>query len=140
MVLDALGWFADAMTRFYWGTTKWAWDLVMGSKVNGTQVRCSWVLTEELQPSGFNTQVVAWVDTGLQPNQIWRLIPSKVEGAPAPSYSSSSETLGSGFLPSYGGDATAQSSARAEQTESEPDDFGMIVTEVTTVTTVTTRT
>jgi hypothetical protein len=58
----------------------------------------------------------------------------KVEDAFMPSQSSS-ETLGSGFPPSYDGDATGQSSTRAQYAESEQDDFGTVVTEVTTVTT-----
>jgi len=38
--------------------------------------------------------------------------------------------------PSYDGDGTRQTSARAQHLESEDDDFGTIVTEVTTNTTV----
>ena len=41
MSLDALEPPADATNSFYWGITKWAWDLVKGSKANGTQVRRS---------------------------------------------------------------------------------------------------
>ena len=52
---------------------------------------------------------------------------------------SSSEALDPGPLPLYDGDATRESSARAQRVESECDCFGAIVTEVTTVTTVTTR-
>ena len=47
----------------------------------------------------------------------------------------SSETLGSGSLPSYDGDATGQSSAHAQHAEYERDDLGTVVTEVTTITT-----
>ena len=47
----------------------------------------------------------------------------------------SSETFDSGSLPSYDGDATGQSSARAQHAEYERDDFGTVVTEVTTITT-----
>ena len=57
-----------------------------------------------------------------------------VEGAPTTS-GSSSEALGPGPLPSYDGDTAGQSSAHTQHTESERDDFGTIVTEVTTVTT-----
>jgi len=72
---------------------------------------------------------------GVRPNQIWKLIPVKVEGAPTPSRSSS-ETLGPGSLPSYDVGTAGQSSARAQRMEeSERDDFGTIVTEVTTITT-----
>ena len=61
----------------------------------------------------------------------------EVEGGFTPS-GSSSETPSSGSPPSYHGDATGESSAHNQHTESERDDFGTIVTEVTT-TTVTTR-
>ena len=70
---------------------------------------------------------------------IWKLIPVKVEGA-STSSQSSSEPSGSGSPPSYDGDTTGQSSTRTQNTESERDDFGTIVTKVTTTTTtVTTR-
>ena len=62
------------------------------------------------------------------------MIPVNVEGMPT-TLGSSSETLGPGTLPSYDGGTTGQSSAHAQHTESERDDFGTIVTEVTTVTT-----
>ena len=61
------------------------------------------------------------------------MLPVKVEGGFVPSRSSS-ETLGLGPLPSYDGD-TWQSSARAQHTESERDELGTLVTEVTVVTT-----
>ena len=41
MSLDVLGPPTDATNSFYWGITKWAWDLVEGSKANGTKVRLS---------------------------------------------------------------------------------------------------
>jgi len=66
--------------------------------------------------------------------QAWRLIPVKVGGVSPPSQSFS-ETLGSGSPPLYDGDVTGQSSTRAQHAESERDDFGTIVTEVTVVTT-----
>lgn len=47
----------------------------------------------------------------------------------------SSEIPGSGSLPSYDGDTTGQSSAHAQHAEYEHDDFGTVVTEVTTNTT-----
>ena len=50
----------------------------------------------------------------------------------------SSTTLGSDSLPSYDGNATGEPSAHAQHMESERDEFGTIVTEVTT-TVVTTR-
>jgi hypothetical protein len=70
------------------------------------------------------------------PRRIWKLIPVKTEGATAPSQSPL-ETFGSGFPPSYSGDGIGQSSANSQVTGSERDDFGTIVTEVTTVTTTT---
>lgn len=71
--------------------------------------------------------------------RVWKLIPVKVEGVITPGQLLS-ETLGSGSLPSYDGDATEQFSTRAQHTESEHDEFGTIVNEVTvTTTTVTTR-
>ena len=41
MRLDVLEWFIDAINSFHWGTTKWVWDLAMGSRENGAKVRCS---------------------------------------------------------------------------------------------------
>ena len=41
------------------------------------------------------------------------------------------ETLGLDSLPSYDGDATGQSSTRSQHAESERDDLGTIVTEIT---------
>ena len=58
----------------------------------------------------------------------------KIEGTSAPSRVLS-ERLGSGFLPPYDGDATGRSSTRAQHAERERDDFGTIVTEVTTIST-----
>ena len=74
------------------------------------------------------------------PRRIWKLIPTKVdnaEGIFTPSQPSS-DPFGSGPLPSYDSDTTGQSSTRAQHAEAERDDFGTIVTEVTT-TVVTTR-
>lgn len=68
---------------------------------------------------------------------MWKLIPVKAEGKSTPPRSSA-EALGSGSLPSYDGLVTGQSSTRAQHAESEQDDFGTVVTEVTT-TVVTTR-
>ena len=70
--------------------------------------------------------------------QIWRLVPVKVEGAFTP-LRLSSETLESGSLPSYEGDA-GQSSTRAQHMELGRDELGTVVNEVTVVTsTVTTH-
>ena len=51
---------------------------------------------------------------------MWRLIPT-----------------GQGILPVYEGDGIGQSPNRTQRAEAEYDDFGTIVTEVTTVTTTT---
>ena len=52
---------------------------------------------------------------------------------------SPSEKLDSGSLPSYEGDVAGQSSTRAQRVESEHDEFGTVVKEVTvTTTTITT--
>ena len=76
------------------------------------------------------------VDKERMTHRIWNLIPVKVEGVLSPSQLLS-ETLGSGFPPSYDGAATGQSSAHTRVAESESDDFGTVVTEVTTVLTTT---
>ena len=60
---------------------------------------------------------------------MWKLIPVKVESRP------STGTVGQEFPPSYEGDAIGQPSAHNQRTEFERDDFGTVVTEVTTVTT-----
>jgi hypothetical protein len=71
---------------------------------------------EELWLNSFNAQVVVWMLAG----QIWKFIP----------------VPGSGPPPSYDGDVTGEPSTRTQQhAESERDDFGTIVTEVTIVTT-----
>jgi len=78
---------------------------------------------------GFEIQVMVYDETiERYPNRIWMLIPVKVEGG-------SSENLCSCSLPAYDREATGQSSARAQHAEYERDDFGTIVTEVTTITT-----
>lgn len=66
--------------------------------------------------------------------QTWRLIPIKAEGMFAPSQLSS-EALGLGPPPSYDRDVTGEPSTLAQHAECESDDFGTIVTEVTTITT-----
>jgi len=58
----------------------------------------------------------------------------KVEGTLAPSQLLY-EMLGSGSLPSYDEDATGQPPTHAQRVESERDDFGTVVTEITTITT-----
>ncbi|KAF9781774.1 hypothetical protein BJ322DRAFT_243563 [Thelephora terrestris] len=102
--------------RFCWVTTDLTWTLANASKENGAKV-------------------VPTVDKERMSHRIWNLIPVKVEGAFLPSQFSSG-TLGSGFPPSYdGAPATGQSSTHTRIAESERDEFGTIVTEVTTVTT-----
>ena len=61
----------------------------------------------------------------------------EVGGVSTPSHQSS-KTLGSGLPPSYSGDEPGQSSTQIQHTECEHDDFGTIVTEVTTTNTVVT--
>ena len=81
------------------------------------------------------TQVMTWTETAPVAWFNWKLIPVKVEDLLTPSMSSS-EALGSGSLPSYDEGDTRRSSTRAQHTEH--DDFGTVVSEVTTVV-VTTR-
>jgi len=68
---------------------------------------------------------------------MWKLIPVKVEGIFTPPHL---ETAGSDSLPPYAMDATGKPSVRARHVESERDDFGTTVNEVTTVTTTSTVT
>jgi len=100
--------------RFFWATKMIAWDLEAGRSHSGAEVR-----TYENRPT---------------PWQIWRLIPVKDEGTPTPSRSSSG-IAGQEFPPSYEGNAIGESSAHTQRAESQRDEFGTIVTEVTTVTT-----
>lgn len=58
----------------------------------------------------------------------------RVEDMPTPQHLPS-KSLASSLPPSYGGDATGESPARAHHAESEDDDFGTVVTEITTITT-----
>ena len=70
---------------------------------------------------------------------MWRLVPERGVGASIPQRSSTSvETLKPGSLPSYEA-GSGQSSTRAQHAESERDEFGTIVDEVTVVTTTTRR-
>ena len=81
---------------------------------------------EGLLLNSFITQMQMWTETKKYAWWIWRLIPVRVEDV----------------LPSYDGDGTGQSSTHAQHTESERDEFGTIVNEVTvvnTTSTVTTR-
>jgi len=83
--------------------------------------------------------VTAWGDSDRLPLQIWKLISVKIESASTPSQSLS-EKLGSGSLPSHDGDTTGQPSTCVQHGESERDEFGTIVNEVTVVTTTSTVT
>ncbi|KAF9781773.1 hypothetical protein BJ322DRAFT_1111696 [Thelephora terrestris] len=105
---------------FFWGPSKRTWDLAGGYKVNGTKVQF------------YNEGGYAW--------QRWRLIPVNVGGISAPSLSSS-VIPGSGSLPPYDVDETGKSSTRTQHSaNSENDDeFGTVITEVTTVVTTTRR-
>ena len=76
------------------------------------------------------------IDNERLSHRVWRLIPVKVGGTLSPSQSFS-ETHGSGSPPSYDGAATGQSSTHTRVAESESDNFGTVVTEVTTVLTTT---
>ena len=95
--------------------------------------------TDGISLNGFTTQVILWTGEGPTPWWIWRLVPVKVEGVSTPSQPSS-EALGSGFPPSYSGDTIGQSSTHVQHVESEHDEFGTIVSEVTVVTTTSTST
>ena len=90
--------------------------------------------TEGLSLNGFTTQIVLWIGEEAYAWCAWVLIPAEVGGVPTPSHQPS-ETLGSALPPSYNGDAPGQSSTQTQHAESERDDFGTIVTEVTVVTT-----
>ena len=71
--------------------------------------------------------------------RVWKLIPVKVEGA-STSSQLLAEILGSGSPPLYDGDTAGQLPTHTQNVESERDEFGTIVNEVTvTTTTVTTR-
>jgi len=76
---------------------------------------------EEFSLSCLNIQVITWTEAGRNPMPLlmWKLIPME-----------------QGILPPYERDTTGEPSTRTQRTESEYDDFGTIVTEVT----VTTRT
>ena len=65
--------------------------------------------------------------------RIWKLIPVKVGEVFTPSQPSF-EVLGLGSLPSYDGDVS-QPPTSIQHAESESDEFGTVVTEVTIVTT-----
>jgi hypothetical protein len=115
------------------------WDLAGGSSKDGTKVRYFSLTLRKLQlNSGVVFQVELWKEAPPhRPWRIWNLLPVKIEGTSTPS-ELLSETLGSEVPPLYDGDATGQSSARTQHAESERDDFGTIVTEVT-VSTITTQ-
>jgi len=117
--------------RFFWETTNFVWDLCRGSNKDGTEVILFADEPPTEAPDGLPTEFATW--------RVWKLIPMKVEGASTPSQLLS-EILGSGSPPLYDSDTGGQFSTRARQVESENDEFGTIVNEVTVTTaTVTTR-
>jgi hypothetical protein len=91
--------------------------------------------TGEPQLICLNTQVKSWTEDGRDsiPLLMWKLIPVKVEPRPP------AEIAGQQFPPLYEGDAGVQPPTHTQHAEFERDDFGTIVTEVTTVTTSTRR-
>jgi hypothetical protein len=109
------------------------WDLAGGSTKDGTKVRCFSSTPRELQPTRVIFQVLLYKDAPRETWRIWKLLPVKVEGV-STLPRALSEVLGSGSPPSYNGGATEQSSTRIHHADSERDDFGTIVTEVTTIT------
>lgn len=110
-----------------------AWDLSGDSKADGTQVRYFSPTSRGLQLNKVVFKVILYKGPS-EPGQIWKLLPVQDEGWFTPSQSPSEP---SGSPPSYGGDTTGQSSTRTYHHHggSERDDFGTVVTEVTTVTT-----
>lgn len=69
---------------------------------------------------------------------MWKLIPVRVEGVFTP-LRLPSEKPNSSSLPPDNGDTAGQAPAYAQHAEFEHNDFGTVVTEVTTVTTSTRR-
>ncbi|KAF9781764.1 hypothetical protein BJ322DRAFT_243295 [Thelephora terrestris] len=96
--------------RLCWGSTVWGWIVRWRSKDNGETVHI-WTTDQDRES---------------EPLMMWKLIPV--------------ETTDQAVPPSYEGDGAGvgQSSVHAQRSESESDDFGTIVTEVSTVTTTTT--
>lgn len=77
-----------------------------------------------------------WVDTEPVAWRIWKLVPVKMDDV----FKSSQPPSEVGSLPSYDEGTTGQSSTHVQRVESENDEFGTIVNEVTVVTTVTNST
>ena len=114
----------DLHHSFFCENTEWAWVVGGWSKDNGANVRSSLVPSAVTEAAYFNSQMHLWTqqaDREPDPVFMWKLIPV--------------ETMDQGFPPSYEGDGFGQSSTSAQHAESESDDFGTVVTEVTTVTT-----
>jgi hypothetical protein len=109
------------------------WDLAGGSTKDGTKVRSFPSTPRKVQPTKVIFQVLLYKDAPRETWRIWKLLPVKVEGVFTPPRALS-EVFGSGSPPSYNGAATEQSSTRTQHAESVHDDFGTIITEVTTIT------
>ena len=111
--------------RFCWGITPWCWSVSYGSKEDGALVRLLDMMKFWLNLSTPGPQVKTWTDDNRdsQVGLMWNLIPVNAGGP---------ETMGRGPPPVYVGDTT-------QHAETERDDFGTIVTEVTTTTTTTRR-
>lgn len=85
----------------------------------------------------FTIQVHFWANNEPVAWRIWKLVPVEI----VPGTSSSQLSSDSGSLPPYyGSDATMQTSTRVQRVESEDEELGTIVNEVTVVTTVTNST
>lgn len=81
------------------------------------------------------TQVQFWVNNESHTEKIWKFFPVKTDASSTPPPEADDSPL-------YEEGPTGQSSTRTKHAESEKDEFGTIVTEVTVVTTkstVTTR-
>ena len=95
--------------------------------------------TEELLLNGFTVQMMLWEVVRHCAWQIWKFIPVRVGSVFTP-LRSPHENLGSGSLPPYDADTTGQPPTHTQRVETEHDEFGTIVNEVTVVTTTNTVT
>ena len=129
----------DASFQFLLGNQEDSYRSVSGPQ---TRWRSGEVLVVDLSKLrltwGFTFQVVTHAETPYH-NQVWKLVPVKAGSVFAPSQSLP-EKHGSVSLPSYDGDTAGQSSVCTQHVESEHDESGTIVNEVTVVTTTSTST